>query len=75
MGLLEKLNQIGKFVKTAAMVLAAIAICWRGTTFNDPVGSGIVPVLMCLGAGVSLTLLAFSLPGTPTQTSTTTPTT
>jgi hypothetical protein len=74
-GLFEKLNRIAKLTKIAFMVLVAIAICWRGTTFNDPIGSGVVPVLMCLGAGVSLTLLAFSMLATPSQTSTSTPTT
>jgi hypothetical protein len=68
MGLLENLSKIARMAKIIGMILVAIAICWRGTTFSDPVGSGVVPVLMCLAAGVSLALLAFSQMSQPATT-------
>jgi hypothetical protein len=48
-------------IKMLLLVLAAILICWRGMTYNDPTGAGVVPILMCGLMGFALLLLSLGL--------------
>ena len=48
-------------IKMLLLVAAAALICWRGTTYNDPTGVGIVPILMCGLMGLALLMLSFGL--------------
>jgi hypothetical protein len=57
----ENLKKIARTLRIAFLVVMAVAICYRGSTFNDIHGTGIVPVIMCLATAVSLGLLAFAL--------------
>ncbi len=53
-------------LKMVLLLLAAAAVCVRGITYNDPTGSGIIPILMCALMGLSLLLLSV---GVATKTS------
>jgi hypothetical protein len=57
----ENLKKLARTLRIAFLVLMAVMVCYRGSTFNDTHGTGVVPVTMCLGTAVLLGLLAFAL--------------
>jgi hypothetical protein len=42
-------------------MVAAVMVCWRGMTYNDPAGSGIIPILLCGLMGLALLMLSFGV--------------
>jgi hypothetical protein len=57
----EKAESIYRAFKAFLLLAAAVVLCWRGTTFVDTSGNGVIPTAMCLGMAVCLGLVAMSI--------------
>ncbi len=47
--------------KMVLLLAFALIMVYRGTTYSDPVGSGVIPVVMCALMALVLSMLSLGL--------------